>query len=115
MLSSVCGQQAWVSFNVMIEKHHIHWQMAVKVPQQMIQGHRRLNLRTLGHIDDCHVACLPRVTRKRRCRPQELTLELCVQDLSDKIAQLNAAIDDVSAQLKAQDQVMSSVDDGSAA
>ncbi len=38
-----------------------------------------------------------------------------MQDLSDKIAQLNSAIDDVSAQLKAQDSVTSSVDDGSAA
>lgn len=31
--------------------------------------------------------------------------ECCVQDLADKIAQLNSAIDDVSSQLKASDAV----------
>ena len=31
---------------------------------------------------------------------------MCTQDLADKIAQLNSAIDDVSSQLKASDSVV---------
>ena len=31
---------------------------------------------------------------------------MCMQDLADKIAQLNSAIDDVSSQLKASDSVV---------
>ncbi len=34
-----------------------------------------------------------------------MMLMCCVQDLADKIAQLNSAIDDVSSQLKASDAV----------